>query len=251
MRTKNTFTCTNCGHFNNAIITKKSKDKNIIPINFTNNICEAKDFPICVQIKHWGYWMTDANGYHYGTTDKTCERNSIRLTDDCLLYVYKIALRHLLLSMKIISPHEIDAGNLVPHIKVRNNKDDAFSKYDIIQEQKYIIGIDKLSAKNDFLIMELDAVKDLHFTLIYSKKIGKKINLIDALKKVIKVLNTYPELVNQYSNLTYFGNNCHDFWYNDATENYPFNINPPEDYKSETNLIDIGSIKISPAGSIL
>src|SRR5437868_15386110 len=121
-RNKNMFVCENCGHVNDK---KKRNDKNkkiSDMITLDNEVNKKPDLPILVEITHCGFWITDNSGTHITTTNQQCDRNSVMLSHNCLLYIYKIALRHLLLSTKIITPQDIDPANLIPHVKVRNNK---------------------------------------------------------------------------------------------------------------------------------
>lgn len=230
---------------------KSTNENNKLKFNLGTEIEKALDFPVCIKITHAGFWMTNSNGMHYATNDDTCDRNSVMLSKDCLLYVYKLALRHLLLSMKAISPDDIDQANLVPHIKVRKNKDDPFSNHAIIQNKRYIICEEQVSAKNDFMIVEVDSKKDLHCTMIYCKGLGRRVDLMDCFKKVLQLLNTYPELIDKYVNLEYFGAHCHDFWYEDSKENYPHNVEAPAGYASQRTIDNYDQIKVSAAGSIL
>ncbi len=214
-------------------------------------ISQSLNFPVYVEIKHKGFWITDNQGQHLSTVNQQCDRNSVMLTNDCLLYVYKLALRHLLLSLKIINPSEIDAANLVPHIVVRKNKSDPFSKYNSIQSEKFLITSEMLTSKADFLLVELDVKRDLHTTLIYSKKINKRINLAEALKFVVSVLNLYPNLIQEYSNLPDFGLTSIKYWF-DIPQSYPFQISCPSDYQPLVKKkLDLQSHQLSPAGSVL
>jgi hypothetical protein len=220
-------------------------------LNRIPNLVQSSNFPICLEITHKGFWITNSEGYHESTMDQQCDRNSVMLTNECLLYVYKLALRHLLLSSQVINPSEIDAANLVPHIVVRKNKSDPFSKYNQIQCEKLIITEKMLTAKCDFLLVELDIKRDLHTTLIYSKKINKKINLIEAMKIVLSILNQYPYLIQEYSQLPYFGLNAIDYWL-EIVDSYPFHPTPPHDYQPKPKkTIDMSSYQLSPAGSLL
>lgn len=188
------------------------------------NIVESQpDLPICVQLYHSGFWITDKDGSHVSTKDQSCNRNSVMLKPDCLLYVYKLALRHLLLTLRVITPEDIDAANLVAHVVVRKNPRDPFSKYNTVQDEQFILDETSLSSKTDFLIAELDRKRDLHMTMIYAKKLGKEINLVEAFRFVIQLLNARPELIDQYMDLTYFGEREIRYWYK-TPENYPFNI---------------------------
>lgn len=259
MKRTNVCICENCGHQNEIRKDKKSKkDKNdktnsqiqLIKLDDINN---NKSLPVCVEIKHNGFWITDNNGMHISTLNENCDRNSIMLTNDCLLYVYKIALRHLLLSMKVITPDDIDSANLVPHIKVRENKNDPFSKYKLVQNKKYIINDEQVSVKKDFITIEVDRKNDLHCTMIYSKKIGDTVDLLWAFKTTIKILNAYPELIKQYSELPYFGKNYINYWYACPLNAYPFNVqlDPQFDNTSIVSEPNFDSIKVSLAGSII
>src|SRR5205823_1632906 len=72
----------------------------------------------------------------------------------------KLAFRHLLISENLITAKTIDAANLVPHIRVRKDKSDAFSKYTSIQNRTFLIDESSLSAKQDFLTIELYREED-------------------------------------------------------------------------------------------
>lgn len=224
--------------------------ENIVSKDVYTNIKSKPSFPLCVQVKYRGFWITDESGIHQYTEDDQTDRNSVMFANDCLLYVYKLALRHLLLSMKVITPYDIDPANLVPHMVVRKNKMDPFSKYKIVQGEKFIITDEMLSAKSDFLIMEIDEKRDLHTTLIYSKKIKHRVNLIEAIKTVVQTLNGYPHLIKEYESLSYFGQNAIEYWYNNGN-NYPFNVTPPGNYKpkeQETNNVKLEDVL--PSGTI-
>lgn len=131
--------CPTCGQK----IRKKSKKMDIIEEKLpiinpaaSKAIANAPSLPVFFQFSHQGFWITDKNGQHVPTTDKKCNRNSVMLRNDCLLYVYKLALRHFLLSIKAVQPNQIDPANLVPHTVVRKNSNDPFSKYDSISKLK-------------------------------------------------------------------------------------------------------------------
>lgn len=204
------------------------------------------NLPLYVQVKHQGYWVTNEEGEHMTSQNQSCDNNSVMLDPSCLLYVYKIALRHYLLSKGIITPDDIDAANLVPHIVVRKNKKDPFSKYHWIQNRSFLIEEKDLTAKNDFLMIELE--DKLHMTLIFSKKIGKRVNLIECFKIIIENLNKNPEYITQYSNLKNFGKDHIYYWYH-SPESYPHNIEKPPGYK----LAFLAPLEYvtSPAGSVI
>lgn len=214
-------------------------------------IFSSPDLPILVTVIHKGFWVTEKDGTHIGVDDINCDKNSVMLANNCLLYVYKLALRHLLLSNKIITPQDIDNGNLVPHIVVRKNKHDPFSTYKSIQGNSFILKEENFSAKSDFLIAELDEKQDLHCTLIYSKKIKQRVDLIQAFKTVIKVLNYYPNLIQEYASLPYFGQAEISYWY-DRTVYNPMEVKAPADYQPSVHNAckDVPKV-VSAAGSIL
>lgn len=246
-----TYQCSHCGHTNETKkIKKDKKNQNIVVPSLIKFENEIRDLPICVEVKHCGFWITNEIGLHMHTWDENCNKNSVMLTNDCLLYIYKIALRHLLLSIQAITPKDVDSANLVPHIKIRNNPTDPFSKYKMIQGKKYIISSDMVSVKNDFITIEIDKKNDLHCTLIYSKKIKERIDLLEAFKTVIKTLNQHPGLIKQYIELPYFGEECINYWY-DCPNGYPFNIPLDPKYVSKNDEPDFNKIKTTIGGSII
>jgi len=204
--------------------------------------------PIFFEFKHDGFWVTSQKGVHETTDDENCDRNSVMISKECLLYVYKLALRHYLLSQKVISPSEIDAANLVTHVVIRKNKNDPFSKYKKIDGEKFLVTKEMLSSKTDFLMIELDTQRDLHMTLIYSKKIGRKINLIEAFEKVLKTLNQKPELVDDYKNLRYFGQDEAEWWY-ETGHLWPNNVKMPQYYTPTQKLQQ--NYTTTKAGSVI
>jgi hypothetical protein len=208
---------------------------------------KLKNFPVLVQVLHDGYWITKDN-IHTSTNDNNCDNNSIMLSPDSLLYVYKLALRHYLLSKQIISPKDIDPQNLVPHIVVRKNKKDPHNNFDSIQKEKFTINEDKISIKSNFMIIELDESRDLHMTLVFSKGINKKIDLKTALDTVVSYLNDYPEMIQTYKQLKYFGEDHTLYWYN-TPDSFPFKINKPVDFQQERKIEP--NYILSPAGTIL
>ena len=183
----------------------------------------TKTLPISITVNHVGYWMTN-HGLHYSyDTDEICKSNSVIVSTNSLLYVYKLALRHLLLSMRVITPQDIDAQNLVPHIVVKKNN------YKTIREREFVIDERSLTIKNDFILIELDRKNDLHMTLIYKKKIKESIDLMTAFKLIIKLLTFYPELIERYANLPYFGGHVIHYWY-DTPDSFPFKIELETEY---------------------
>ncbi|AYV85196.1 MAG: hypothetical protein Satyrvirus6_28 [Satyrvirus sp.] len=261
------FKCENCGHESVVKInlklstcneSKESKESNKQLENLQKSSAATNDlnktminFPVCVQIKHKGFWITNSSGIHESTFDESCNNNSIMLSNDCLLYVYKLALRHLLLSTQVITPAQIDPANLVPHIKVRKDKNDPFSKFKTMQDEKFIIKEDMVSVKKDFIMFELDEARGLHFTLIYSRNISKKIDLLESIKSVISTLNENPALIGMYSSLPYFGQKCIEYWY-DVPESYPLCVVPPVGNvpKPKLNTINFENMEISAAGTV-
>ena len=246
MRQSKTIECEQCGH-KQPVKKSDTRQPTHYP-NIFNQVSTCKSLPLYVQLNHRGFWTTNSNGDHLPSLDETCNRNSVMLSSDCLLYVYKLALRHLLLSMQIVQPSEIDPANLVPHVVVRKSKDDPFSKYKSIQDEHFFISTEDLSTKSDFIMIELDKKRDLHMTLIYSKGIGKKINLLEAFTNIIKLLNYRPELIASYSSLEYFGFKEMEYWY-ESGSSYPNNILIPNDYVKIVN--DTPKMNITSAGSVI
>lgn len=109
------YKCENCDHEVEFTLNAKFVDANRAPTQHVpqNNlnvspvprpiIPAGRDFPVVVEVKHSGFWMTSLSGVHMSTNEVNCKNNSVMLTPDCLLYVYKLALRHLLLSTKVIA----------------------------------------------------------------------------------------------------------------------------------------------------
>lgn len=224
-------------------------NNNATPTAKTRALSEMTSLPVCVKLSYNGFWVTSSHDKHVSVNDETCDRNSVMLDTNCLLYVYKLALRHYLLSKRIITPYDIDAQNLVPHVVVRKSRGDTQSKYNTVNGESFIIDESMLSVKNDFLLIELDEKRDLHMTLIYSKKIKSKCDLKEALKTVIGNLNEYPESIALYSNLDYFGEAEADYWYN-TPDSYPLDICRPLNYQPYAAVKTIPQ-NITSAGSIL
>ena len=208
------------------------------------------NFPVMVQFKHNGFWLTDDNNKHYFTDDQDCSRNSVGISNECMLYVFKIALRHYLLSKKVVKPHDIDNQNIVPHVVIRKHKNDQLSSYASIQNQIFKITEKDISIKNDFMIVELDRDRNLHMTMIFSKKIKERVNLLDAFKHVIEVLNENPNLIEIYANLSNFGENMTYYWY-DTPNSFPNGILKPDGYVHVEEKIKLSNYKITKAGSII
>lgn len=247
---------TNCPHCNkqisltvkNATVTHIPKidpmDSKIIspdPLDYfltwnqgqNKNVIESMQkspFPIQVTVKHNGFWVTDDQGVHQAINDIACAKNSVILDPGSMLYVYKLAFRHLLLSMGIICPRDIDSQNLVPHIAIRKNKNGSLTNYSTIQGRKFTINPGDVTVRNDFILLELDRAQDLHMTLIYKKGIGKQIDLMACFRLIIHILALYPELMQSYANLSYFGNGTTqsgkshaNYWY-ETPDSFPFKI---------------------------
>lgn len=247
-----TFECEKCGHVQPKSKTNTSTNEQQQQImnhsDIFKEIAKSKSLPIYVQLNHKGFWTTDSTGVHLPSSDEKCDRNSVMMCEKSLLYIYKLALRHLLLSMNVIEPSDIDPANLVPHVVVRKSNTDPFSKFKSIQGEKFLITQEDLSVKSDFIMIELDKKRDLHMTLIYCKGLGKKINLIEAFVNVIKLLNYKPELIPVYQSLHYFGTNEIEYWY-DAGALYPNNILIPSNYiKPVKKALEF---EVTSAGSIL
>ena len=209
--------------------------------------------PVVVEVRHLGFWITDEKGTHISTMDESCDRNSVMLEPTCLLYVYKLALRHLLLSRGVIVPEDIDAQNLVPHVVVRASKTDGLSKFKTIHGDKFLIEESMLSPKSDFLIVELDKRRGLHYTIIFSKKLKDRVDSAEAFKETIMTLNRYPELLKGYSSLPYFGLDAIPYWVETA-DKYPFNVIPPPDWKPTVKPKkgeELAKLKLTAAGSVI
>lgn len=243
-----TIKCEKCGHVQSNKKSKKEHEDNINFPDIFTDIVDSKSLPVYVQLNHKGFWTTNFNGEHIPSFDMDCDRNSVMISEDSLLYVYKLALRHLLLSMRVIEPADVDSANLVPHVVVRKSNKDPFSKYKSIQGEKFLISDSELSVKSDFIMIELDRKRDLHMTLIYCKGVGKKIDLKEALVNVIKLLNHNPELIKLYQSLEYFGNKEMDYWYHSGSA-YPNNILIPETYIKKP--VKILNFQVTSAGSII
>lgn len=207
-----------------------------------------RDLPLFVELQHVGFWITDEEGQHISTLDPKCDRNSVMLDPKCLLYVYKLALRHLLITMQVVTIDEIDPANLVPHVMVRKSPTDAFSKHDYVQNRKFFIGEKDISCKKDFLLIELDEKKDLHMTMIYSKGVGERVDLLVAFRQVIKLLNGNPGLIEKYSNLPYFGMDAMQYWA-ETKDLYPNNVVPPEGWKPRKE--EVIEYETTAAGSVV
>jgi len=85
-------------------------------------------------------------------------------------------------------------------------------------------------SEKDFLLMELDEKKDLHMTMIYSKGIGKRVDLLEVFRQAIKLLNGDPKLIEEYSSLPYFGMEAMQYWA-ETRDEYPKNVVPREGWK--------------------
>lgn len=181
-------------------------------------------YKIDVIVKHNGFWVTK-NGLHIASDDISCQKNSVILDPKTKLYVYKLAFRHLLLSLRIIEPCDIDSQNLVPHIAIRKNKYGSLDSYSQIQNKEFTIGSQDVCVRNDFILLELDRSRDLHTTLIYKKRIKDKIDLMKCFKLIIRILDLYPNMASEYSSLPYFGQEYTKYWY-DTPESFPFIISP-------------------------
>lgn len=215
---------------------KPSMDNSILdlPEDINSKLVGLNAFPMAVTIADLGFWTTDNNGIHKPNADVSVKSNSVMFSSDCELYVCKLALRHFLLSKKIIPPF-IDPGNLVSHMVVRSDRNRGFADYSAMKGKTVTVTTSMLTAKNDFLMVELNrnTTPDLHTTLIFSKGIGKKVDLIAAFETVVKILRAYPILIEQYKSLPYFGQSAIKYWH-DTGDLYPFNVIQPESYQ-ETN----------------
>lgn len=188
----------NCPHCNQSITLSINKPPNPDQLS--------------VNIRHIGFWITDS-GSHVAVDDIARAKNSVILDPESMLYVYKLALRHLLLSQRIIDPQDIDSQNLVPHFAIGKNKNESLNQYSLIQGKQFILGSNDIVVKNDFILLEFDRTNNLHTTLIYKRGIKQKIDLMQCFKIIVCLLNLYPHLVYEYSNLDYFGKSNAQYWY--------------------------------------
>ena len=197
------------------------------------------NLPAVAKVSHLGWWVT-VEGKHLAARDEALARNSVVLAPTSLLYVWKLALRHLGLARGWVSPARVDAQNLVPHIRVREDKSSA-SSYDAIEGEEFCVTPDLLSAKSDFLTIELDAERGLHCTMLYAKGLKKRADMIAAFDQMLGLLNARPELIAAYAALPYFGQEAIHYWH-DTPELYPDNVVPPAGY------VPIARTKVIPAG---
>lgn len=202
-----------------------------------------KSLPLLVTVTHDGFWDADEKGFKYNT-DINCDRNSVILAKDCLLTIYKIGLRHLLLSMDVIQPGDIVLPNLIPHIIVRKNKYDPNTIYDSIQKQKVLITQKNILINRDSISLLLDQKTNLTMLLLNDKNLKSSVDLFQALTRVVQLLNSRPELIEQYAKLENFGDNETEYWYQ-TKELYPNNIVMPKDHVVSDDR------KVSSAGTIL
>lgn len=91
-------------------------------------------FPLQVKVEHQGFWVTVDNK-HVATTDPSCGRNSVMLQPNCLLSLWKLAFRHYLISKGFLTVDDLDAANLIPHIRVRKDHLDGFSHYEDVKRK--------------------------------------------------------------------------------------------------------------------
>lgn len=206
-------------------------------------------FPLEIDVSHRGFWIT-TDGKHLALDDASCRtRNSVLLDSTCLLYVWKLALRHFLITQEWIDERDLDAQNLVPHIKIRPDANAGSAGYQDIK-QTFRLNESNFSAKKDFLTIELDQKRDWHFTLIYSKGLGRKHDLLEAFRQVMKVLHSNEQLIPQYSALPYFGKDAALYW-SQSKSLYPHNVVPPTDFVASGPIPLKKSKHVSPSGIIL
>jgi hypothetical protein len=202
-----------------------------------------KSLPLLVEFNHDGFWDVDEKGYRYNT-DVNCDRNSVIVSKDCLFSIYKIALRHLLLSMDVIQPDDVVLPNLIPYLNVRKNKYDPNSIYDSIKKRKFLITQKNILVEQNSLSLMLDQQTDLRILLICDKNITLSVDLAEVFIKVIQLLNAHPDFIKEYAKLEDFGKNEVAYWYSTKSL-YPNNIVMPKKY----TIVD--DRKVSSAGSIL
>jgi hypothetical protein len=211
--------------------------------------------PLYVKVTHKGFWVTDeSTKLHVGTMNEKCERNSIMLTNDCILYKLKIAIRHRFICKGLIEPYEIDPQNLVPHIVVRKSPGDSSSQFKAIQGEYFKIDECDLSVKSQFLLIELDKTRGLHMTMIFSKGLKKECpDLIGEFKDMLAMLldPKNQHLLQEYADLPYFAQDAVGYW-KETADQYPLNVTPPADWKPSTKkVIDVSALNLSPIGSVI
>jgi hypothetical protein len=292
------FSCQNCGHSVELHVTARSREPQATAPATADrprreckrakhsskakgeSECEAKgeakgeaeakgvDLPVVVTLSHVGYWITNKEGRHEATLDERCDRNSVMLAPDSMLYVYKIAMRHYLLSRGVLMAHDVDNAMLVPHVKVRDNKD-ATSFADYVQNRQFRIAVEKrestipglteshLSSKDKFLMIELDLKRDLHYTLVFAKNIKARLaeldtTLIECFKETLRILNAHPHIIKQYSARPYFGAADSARWERDAAA-YPHNVAESAELPAAATAVAVPppAFRTSPAGSII
>jgi hypothetical protein len=203
-----------------------------------NGISDREWPRIFIRITHQGWWIT-RGGRHVATDDHLCDRNSVILDRACLLYIYKLALRHLLLARGRLHPRDVDPQNLVPHILARDPKSTSRSHdlYDELQGATYLLTRDMVSDDGKMLILELDADADLHCTMVFkrppkakskSKTKAPAFDYTAALIQVILDLDAHPERIAEYAALEYFGQDEISYWAEPGS--YPLHITKPKDW---------------------
>ena len=210
--------------------------------------------PIYAKVTHKGHWVTDeSTKLHMGTMDEKCNRNSVMLTNDCLLYKLKLAIRHRFICLGLIEPHDIDPQNLVPHIVVRKSPGDSNSQFHPIQGEVFKIDEADLSVKSQFLLIELDRTRDLHMTMIFSKGLKQRCDMVVEFKEMLAMLldPKYQHLLQEYADLPYFGQDAVSYW-KETKDQYPMNVTPPPDWKPTPKKgLDLSGVRLSAIGSVL
>jgi len=207
----------------------KSQIVNFLPVmtlDVYKNIDTQESFPCVVKVQDVGWWTTNETGDHVPSTDDFVKSNCRMLTGG--LRILKMEVQRLLVCAGLLHPN-VDAQNLISHMVVRSANNRGYKNYSELQNKDIEITHSMLSAKRDFLILEVNKQTDLHTTLVYSKGIGDKIDLIKVFEFVLKLQRAYPQLQKEIEALPLCNKNIPHYWY-ETRNQYPFNTTPPENY---------------------
>jgi hypothetical protein len=110
-----TYCCEHCGQEGELKLTgeprkqrvksEKQKPRRIRALEKGEPITsEVEPGPVLsVRLEHLGFWLTDDEGIHHPGQDPSCSSKSVIISPSSLFYVYKLALRHYLLSQQMTS----------------------------------------------------------------------------------------------------------------------------------------------------
>lgn len=197
-------------------------------------------FPVYVEIRHDGFWVSTGSGEHFTTDDENYQKkegeiggNCVWLKSSCVLSIHKKAMIHMLSCMGLFRSGDLDPQNTVPHVMVRkpgkrNTHHKSFEEWGI-DGQWVKIGEDSFTGRDDCVMVTLDAAKKIHMTLIYRTGLKRDTNPIDVYKWVLRILTAFPKLLDEYEKLELDGNVI-DYWNNTPRE-YPNNVGLPQAYE--------------------